>query len=328
MGSVYEAVDLQTGMPVALKALQPGACDAIRLRRLRREAVTMTTVHSAHVCKVHYLGVERGTPFIVMERLYGETLRTRLAEGGALPAWEAIAIACQLLDALTATHAAGVVHRDVKPSNLFLTESGSNDGANVPHVKLIDFGLARVRAESSPLPQREITPAEVVAGTLHYLAPEQLLGGGDVDERVDVYAAAVTVFEMLTGRRAYAGTYAEVLHDICLNEPPLVTSLKPDLPDLLDDVMAMAMAKTRERRFASAHAFKRALLAAWESRMVSPASGIQPALHPPPLSTDPEDDIPTLRPPPFLPGDDDTSNHAEVPTLIPPARVGQPRGGA
>jgi serine/threonine-protein kinase len=288
MGSVYEAIDLQTGCAVALKALQPGAYDPIRLKRLRREAKTMTAVRSEHVCQVHHLGVERGTPFIVMERLHGETLRNRLTEEGALSASDAVAITCQLLDALTATHAAGIIHRDVKPSNVFLASKGDES----PRVKLIDFGLAKIVrsdaiGESEVAIDNEISSSEVVAGTLHFLAPEQLLAVGDLDERVDVYAAGVTFFEMLTGHRAYRGTYSEIIHDIVFNPPPKVTETRQDLPGVFDDVLAMAMAKSRDRRFASAAAFKRALLAAWESvrDRVQLRSGVCPTLA---SSTPPE----------------------------------------
>jgi serine/threonine protein kinase len=264
MGSVYEAVDLQTGVEVALKALQPGAYDPIRLKRLRREARTMTAVRSSHVCKVHYLGVEGGTPFIVMERLRGETLRTCLRAGGPLPVAEAVAITCQLLDALTATHEAGIIHRDVKPSNVFLTAKNGE----MPHVTLIDFGLAKV-ARSSEDESRsvddDLTSAEMISGTLHFLAPEQLLSAHDLDERVDVYAAGVTLFEMLTGHRAFTGNYSDVVRAIVFNEPPRVTASRPELPAVFDDVLAMAMAKSRDRRFASAAAFKRALLSAVEA---------------------------------------------------------------
>jgi serine/threonine-protein kinase len=318
MGSVYEAVDLQTGAQVALKALQPGAYDPIRFKRLRLEAKVMTAVHSEHVCRVHHLGVERGTPFIVMERLHGETLRSRLTEDGPLPVGEAVAIACQLLDALTATHEAGVIHRDVKPSNVFISELSSDEA---PIVKLIDFGLAKViRAHEAPESERatgeELSSAEMVAGTLHFLAPEQLLSVADLDERVDVYAAGVTLFEMLAGHRAFRGTYSEVIHDIVFSEPPRVTASRPDLPQVFDEVLAMAMAKSRDRRFASAQAFKRALLAAWgECDHERPLqSGVCPVISSenehPTMSERPEqihpeytivdEELPTLRPPPML----------------------------
>jgi eukaryotic-like serine/threonine-protein kinase len=269
MGCVYEAVDLQTGLEVALKALPPGAPDPTQLTRLRREAAAASSVKSDYVCRVHYLGVERGTPFIVMERLHGHTLRTRLDSCGPLSLKESIGIALQLLDALIATHAAGVIHRDIKPSNVFLAATTDS----VPRVKVIDFGLAKLanRAEDS-------LGSNAVAGTLQYLPPEQLMGVGELDERSDVYAAGLTLFEMLIGRRVYKGSYAEIVHEIVLGEPPSLCVSRPDLPLLLGDVLGMAMAKARERRFASAFAFRRALVAAIERGEIS-ESGICPAIE-------------------------------------------------
>jgi serine/threonine-protein kinase len=265
MGFVYEAVDLQTGLDVALKALPPGPPDPTRVRRLRREAAAGLAVKNDHVCRVHYLGVERGTPFIVMERLHGHTLRTQLDNAGPPSLPDAVIIVSQLLDALSATHDAGVIHRDIKPSNIFLTESSTDE---IPRVKLIDFGLAKLTGNAE-LNQREprrddITAAECVLGTLPYLAPEQLMGVGELDERSDVYAAGVTLFEMVTGQRAYSGSYADLVHEIVLGEIPLARAIRPELPAAIDDVLRMALAKTRDRRFASARAFKRALLAAMQ----------------------------------------------------------------
>jgi serine/threonine protein kinase len=314
MGCVYEAVDLQTGLEVALKALPPGAPDPTQLTRLRREAAAASSVKSDYVCRVHYLGVERGTPFIVMERLHGHTLRTRLDACGPLSLKEAIGIALQLLDALIATHSAGVIHRDIKPSNVFLTATTDP----IPRVKVIDFGLAKLtnRTEDS-------LGANAVAGTLQYLPPEQLMGVGELDERSDVYAAGLTLFEMLIGRRVYKGSYAEIVHEIVLGEPPSLAVSRPDLPLLLGDVLGMAMAKARERRFASAFAFRRALVAAVERGEIS-ESGICPAIETeieglaPPDESGPslvgQNSRPTARPP--SPGPDVLED--ELPTLRPP----------
>jgi serine/threonine-protein kinase len=309
MGSVYEAVDEQTGCEVALKALQPGAYDPIRLKRLRREARTMTAVRSEHVCKVHYLGVERGTPFIVMERLHGDTLRSRLREFGPLSLGEAVAVTCQLLDALTATHEAGVIHRDVKPSNVFLAHVGETTT-----VKLIDFGLAKVMRTAEDGEKHaddDLTSHEMISGTLHFLAPEQLLAIGDLDERVDIYAAGVTLFEMLTGHRAFRGTYSEIIHEIVLGTIPSVRDSRPELPEMLDEVIRTAMAKSREQRYQSAEAFKTALLEAWNAcdQDYAPESSINEMAesgvfavtqteHESHEHTFVDHDLPTLRPPP------------------------------
>ncbi len=309
MGAIYEAIDLQTGMTVALKALQSGVHDADRLKRLRREAEIAATVRSRNICKVHYLGVDQGTPFIVMERLHGETLRERLRRVGPLPVGEAVAITCQLLDALAAIHEAGVIHRDVKPSNIYLT---SNDD-EPPQLKLIDFGVGMF-APTPRAGEGNSSGSETIAGTLHYLAPEQLLAVGSIDARVDVYTAGAVLFEMLTGRRAWEGGYPEIVHDILLAELPSVKKLRPELPAAFDGLLAMAMAKSRDRRFASAQAFKRALSAALDEvprSGVVTTSGIAPARGDEDIDiridlelddddSDEEGLKPTLRPPPAV----------------------------
>jgi len=263
MGTIFEAIDLQTGCEVALKALTRVDGNVNALKRLRREAETAVAVRSDYVCQVHYLGVEEGTPFIVMERLHGEPLRARLSALGALSLGDAFAITCQLLDALAATHATGVVHRDVKPSNIFMTSARGEK----PRLKLIDFGLAKVlHANDLGAVARtgHITSPDNIPGTLHYLAPEQLLGG-TIDQRVDVYAAGLALYEMLSGVRAYTGeTLDGLVRRIIFEAPPGVTRLRDDLPAEIDDVLAMALAKDPQRRFLTAGAFRRALAAVCE----------------------------------------------------------------
>ncbi len=305
MGSVYEAVDVETGKEVALKALHPGAYDTARLKRFRREATIAMRVRSEYVSRVHYLGVDRGTPFIVMDRLYGETVQRRLTTHGPFSVREAVSIMCQLLDALTAAHEAGVIHRDVKPGNVFLCSAPGEP----PRVKLIDFGLAKpLQAEEhdEDAPDlSDITPADGLPGTLGFLAPEQILGYGAVDQRVDVYMAGLTFFALLTGRRPHESAAREdVLGAILLGEPPRARAWRPELPEVFDDVLAMATAKARDRRFASAEAFKRALLAALRESRALVESGICPAFNSAPstrrdsIVVELDDECPTLRPPP------------------------------
>jgi eukaryotic-like serine/threonine-protein kinase len=268
MGTVFEAIDLQTGCEVALKALSRVDGNVNALKRLRREAETAVAVRSDYVCQVHYLGVEEGMPFIVMERLHGEPLRARLSDLGALSLGDAFAITCQLLDALSATHATGVIHRDVKPSNIFMTSPRGQR----PRLKLIDFGLAKLlQANDVNLPRaRHITDPDNIPGTLHYLAPEQLLGQ-QIDQRVDVYAAGLALYEMLSGVRAYVGdTLDGLVRRIIFEAPPCVFELRDDLPPEIDDVLAMALAKDPRRRFLTAGAFRRALAAVCEGASGAP----------------------------------------------------------
>jgi serine/threonine-protein kinase len=333
MGFVYEAVDLHTGIEVALKALPPGVPDPTRVKRLRREAAAGAAIRNDHVCRVDYLGVDSGSPFIVMERLHGYTLRTYLDRHGPFELQDAVGLMLQLLDALVATHAAGVIHRDVKPSNVFL--SLEHDGT--VRVKLIDFGLAKLTG-AHELNQRdpnvnEITTAESMIGTLQYLAPEHLLAVGEVDERSDVYSAGLTLFEMLTAHRAFKGSYAEMVHEIILGDVPRARAFRSDLPAVIDDVLAHAAAKTRDRRFASAQAFTRALQAVGANGVSE--SGVCCTMNEPRAerTSDPlarsgarhiedgtevdeasDDDLPTVRPPPIAARPQQLTGFEDMPT--------------
>lgn len=262
MGAVYEAVDLVGAVPVAIKGLNRRSFTPANLRRLRFEAEIASTLVHEHICRVHGIGVDGGAPYLVMERLEGETLRSLLRREGALGPADAIAIMLQVLDALSVAHAARIIHRDVKPSNIFLTRVS---GSASPHVKLIDFGLAKAVGSSGDGDVEEITALNEIAGTPQYLTPEQLLGERNLDARVDVWAAALTLFEMLTGRRAQATALVpEALAERILREPvPSIATERRDLPREIDDVLQHALAKDRRRRFSSAAAFRTALVAVW-----------------------------------------------------------------
>ncbi len=268
MGIVYSASEIQTGRDVAIKALNATAFTTENVRRFRREAHTAASVKHRHLCEVYYLGVEGGTPFIVMERLRGETLAQRLKETGPLSASDAVSIMIQMLEGLSAAHSAGVLHRDIKPSNIFIT--APRDAA--PSVKIIDFGLAKLLPTSAWKPRPEspleelsaITTTDVIPGTPFYLAPEQIGGARDLDQRVDVWAAGLTFYEMLVGRRAYdAPSYVQLATSILLRSLPLLSSTRSDLPAGLDGVLNQALAKNRDHRFRSATAFRAALINEW-----------------------------------------------------------------
>ena len=269
MGVVYGATDDETGDDVALKALPVQGSTAMHLRRFRREAQIASSVKHRYVCEVKHLGVDRGRPFIVMERLHGETLRQRLRDSGALSAIDAVTMMLQILEGLSAAHAAGVLHRDVKPSNVFVT----TPRGSVPAIKIIDFGLAKLlprtvwkpRPEAPPEELSAITTADVIPGTPSYLAPEQVAGGNTtLDERVDVWAAGLTFFEMLVGRRAFhSSSYAGLAADILLRALPSLSAVRDDVPVDFDRVLAKALAKDRSTRFRSATAFRTAVVEAW-----------------------------------------------------------------
>ena len=269
MGVVYSASELETGRDVAIKALNLKSFTTANLRRFRREAQMASSVRNRFVCEVSYLGVEQGAPFIVMERLRGETLRRRLSETGPMSATDAVTVMIQVLEGLSAAHAGGVLHRDVKPSNIFIT----TPRGSAPSIKIIDFGLAKLlpvavattpELESLAEEYSAITTTDMVPGTPSYLAPEQLAGARDLDERVDIWAAGLTFFEMLVGRRAYdAATHTVLATSILRKSVPLVSGVRADVPAVLDDVLRIALAKERTERFRSAAAFRTALVEAW-----------------------------------------------------------------
>ena len=268
MGVVYAAIEMETGREVALKGLHARAFTTENLRRFRREAQTAASVKNRHLCAVYYLGVEAGTPFIVMERLAGETLRRRLTEAGPVSASDAVTIMIQLLDGLEAAHVAGILHRDIKPANIFIiTPRGES-----PVIRVIDFGLAKLiptavwkpRPEAPTEELSAITTTDVIPGTPFYRAPEQVSGTRDLDGRVDVWAAGLTFFEMLAGRRAYdAPSFVTLVPKILLLPLPLLSSLRDDLPASFDPILAKAIAKNRDERYPTAGAFRSALIAEW-----------------------------------------------------------------
>jgi serine/threonine-protein kinase len=252
MGAVVSAVDTVTGREVALKLLRSAGSRDTRARRVRREAENQRQIGGEYVCRVDELFVDGSEPFIVMERLHGETLRERLRREGPLPFDEAMSIVSQLLDALDAVHQAGVVHRDVKPANVFIT-----DGT----VKLIDFGLA-ARAGTNAACDVRVESLNAF-GTLDYLPPERLLEQHDVDHRHDIWSAGITLYAALTGTHPFLrDQWRDQVQATLLDDPPPISEMRDDVPPAIDDVISRALAKEREWRYPTARAFGIALCAA------------------------------------------------------------------
>ncbi|MEO6323537.1 MAG: protein kinase [Thermoanaerobaculia bacterium] len=238
MGVVYAAADERLGRSIALKVIGGTMRDEDARKRFWREARLAASVSHPNVCAIHEVGEEDGELFIVMELLEGEALSSRLARGGVAAA-EGVRIALGILAALDALHARGLVHRDVKPANVFLTPHG---------VKLVDFGIARsvTAGDAGGDEQTQLTQAGDVVGTPHYMSPEQLRGE-PVDARSDLFATGAVIFEMIAGRRAFEGrTKIDVLHATLHDMPPLL--LGSALTEAVGRVVLRALAKNPDER--------------------------------------------------------------------------------
>jgi Tol biopolymer transport system component len=246
MGDVYRARDARLGRDVAIKLIAESlAGDAARVRRFEQEARAAGQLNHPNILAVHDAGIHDGAPYIVSELLEGESLRSRL-QAGVLPARKAIGYARQAAEGLAAAHDKGIVHRDVKPDNLFITGDG--------RIKILDFGIAKLNTQESENAGRTglatDTVAGTVVGTVGYMSPEQVRGE-PVDARSDIFSVGTVLYEMLTGRAPFTrGTSAESMAAILKDDPPEPGS--PDVPLALARIVFRCLEKAREARFQSA----------------------------------------------------------------------------
>ena len=260
MGEVYRAVDQRLGRLVAIKVLPTEvAADPERRARFEREARTVGALSHPNVVAIHDVGRlsvegESASPgeevtFLVMELLEGETLRSRLSSGYGLPRKKALDIAAQVAQGLAAAHARGIVHRDLKPENIFITTDG--------RVKILDFGLARALGSGSPDAQTRTSPGGatqpgMVMGTVGYMAPEQVRGK-EADNRADIFALGVVLFEMLTGARAFASeSPIETMSAILSEDPFERRDVSAVIPADAQGLIRHCLEKQPEERFESA----------------------------------------------------------------------------
>ena len=244
MGEVFRARDTRLDRTVAIKVLPRDlANDRHTRERFEREARLVSRLNHPHICTLYDIGsaVVDGAEvqFLVMELLDGETLAARLKRG-PVPLAEALQIARDIVEALAAAHAVGIVHRDLKPANVMLTAAG---------VKLLDFGLARLRMTGGTPTDDSLTVEGLVLGTVPYMSPEQLRGE-ETDARADLFAFGAVLYEIVTGQRAFAAdSEAALIAAILERDPPPLLSHQPLAPPALDRLVAACLAKDREHRW-------------------------------------------------------------------------------
>jgi serine/threonine protein kinase/Tol biopolymer transport system component len=296
MGVIYRAEDIKLGRRVAMKFLPSEvASDHVAFERLQREARAASALDHPNICSIYELGEHEGQPFIVMQLLEGGTLQERIANaaGQPLPTNEVLDLAVQIVAGLEAAHEKGIIHRDVKPANVFVTSRRE--------AKILDFGLAKLieeddassgqqvseQAARSEASASDATPAGfsnlrltrtgTTLGTAYYMSPEQVRGE-KLDARTDLFSFGLVLYEMSSGQRAFAGDTAAIIHDAILHrDVPPIRQLNAQVPAEFEQIIGRALEKDRERRYQSASEVRTDLLRLRPDAISSNASAVAAA---------------------------------------------------
>ena len=286
MGEVYGAVDSRLGRTVAIKFLSERmASDKNAVDRFQLEARAASWLNHPNICTIYDIGYHNGAPYIVMEMLEGGSLRSRIQQG-PLPSDQLLDIGIQVADALDAAHIKGIIHRDIKPGNIYVSERGQ--------AKILDFGLAKLAAERrrmssqpisatgeplSDVSDDSLTNVGIIPGTTFYMSPEQARSE-ELDGRSDIFSLGVVLYEAATGKKPFAGKTAFLTMEAILNAKPVSPlSLNPKLPEGFEEVVGKALEKDRDHRYRTAaemrHDLQR-LRQESDSAALRPPSGIHP----------------------------------------------------
>ncbi len=277
MGLIFRARDRSSDQLVALKVLRPtGDLTEKDVQRFHREARLLSQLDHPHVLDVSEVGeLESGMPFLVMELLEGRDLREEIKVRASFPVDEAVGYVIQACTAVSAVHAAGIIHRDIKPQNLYITQL-----TGVRHLKLLDFGISKNASDGG---EATLTATQGTLGTPQYMSPEQILGAKNVDERTDVWALGVILYFLLAGRLPFSGpSPSAVIAAIPTVEPPPLVEFRKDIPPELISVVNKCLSKNVSRRYQSALELSNALrpFAPEDGDIIAPAIDV-PSTVPP-----------------------------------------------